>query len=78
MPNINLKYLIIGVLSLSILIIMGAFIFSLMKPNRSPSNQKTDQAATKQINKDNKQLGGGGGSGTSEGAKPSSKPKPSK
>lgn len=39
MPNINLKYFIVIILSLSILIIVGAFIFSLIKPaSKSTSN----------------------------------------
>ena len=77
MPNINLKYLIIGVISLSILIVAGAFIFSLIKSNKSPSNQKPNQTIVNQPNKENKQvIGPGGGTIPSQGGKPLSIPFP--
>ena len=55
MININLKYLIIGVISLSILIVTGALLYSYIqikpfKPNKSPIinnpgiNQASDNA----------------------------------
>lgn len=49
MPNINIKYFIIGVVSLAILIIVGAFIFRLIKPNKSPVNQKQQIMSTAPI-----------------------------
>lgn len=73
MENISLKYLIIGVISLSILIIVGAFTFSRIDINNS------NQSIEKQTSQENKQPAGPkGGIAPSEGGEPLSTPIPIK
>lgn len=58
-PKVSLKYLIIGVVSLSILLIAGSLIFGLFnKPKQTGSNQRIPPATSRPPLE-----GGGGGKG---------------